>query len=41
MSDTTTTIQVSKRLRDELAKLGSKHDTYETIIRRLLGTSSR
>jgi predicted CopG family antitoxin len=36
MSDTTTTIQISKRLRDELAKHGSKDDTFDTIIRRLL-----
>ena len=31
-----TTIQISKELRDELAKRGSKDDTFETIIRKLL-----
>lgn len=31
-----TTIQISKELRDELAKLGSKDDTFEIIIRKLL-----
>ena len=31
-----TTIQISKELRNELAKLGSKGDTYENIIRKLL-----
>jgi hypothetical protein len=31
-----TTVQVSKRLRNELARLGSKDDTFEIIIRRLL-----
>jgi hypothetical protein len=36
MSDPTTTIQLSKHLRNELAKLGSKDDTFETILRRLL-----
>jgi len=36
MSDTTTSVQISKRLRDELAKLGSKDDTFETIIQRLV-----
>jgi hypothetical protein len=32
----TTTVQVSKKLRNELAKLGSKDETFETIIRRLV-----
>jgi hypothetical protein len=36
MSDEITTIKVSKTSRDELAKLGSKGDTFDTIIRRLL-----
>ena len=31
-----TTMQISKQLRDELAKLGSKTDSFEDIIRRLL-----
>jgi hypothetical protein len=31
-----TTIRISKTLRDELAELGSKKETYETIIRRLI-----
>ena len=31
-----TTIQISKELRDELAKHGSKDDTFEDIIRKLL-----
>jgi hypothetical protein len=35
MSDITT-IKVSKSLRDKLAALGSKDDTFESIIQRLL-----
>jgi hypothetical protein len=35
MSDTTT-VKITKDLRDRLAKLGAKDDTFETIIRRLL-----
>jgi hypothetical protein len=35
MSDTTT-VKITKDLRDQLAALGSKDDTFETIIRRLL-----
>lgn len=31
-----TTIKVTKSTRDELAKLGSKNETYEDIIRRLI-----
>jgi hypothetical protein len=31
-----TTIRISKEVRDDLAKLGSKNETYDTIIRRLL-----
>jgi hypothetical protein len=41
MSDEITTIKVSKTLRDELVKLGSKGETYDTIIRRLLGATTR
>ena len=36
MPEETTTIVVSKKLRDELAKKGSKDDTFETILWRLL-----
>jgi len=35
MSDATT-VKISKKLRDELARLGSKDDAFETIIQRLL-----
>jgi len=35
MSDKTT-IQVSKQVRDELAALGFKTDSFDSIIRRLL-----
>jgi predicted CopG family antitoxin len=35
MSDKTT-IQVSKQVRDELAALGAKTDSFDSIIRRLL-----
>jgi predicted CopG family antitoxin len=38
MSDMTT-IQVSKRVRDELAALGSKTDSFNSIIGRLLETT--
>ena len=31
-----TTIKVSKRTRDELARLGNKNETYEDIIKRLI-----
>ena len=34
----TTTIAISKGLRDKLAGLGSKRETYEEIIRRLIET---
>ena len=37
MSDVTS-IQVSKELRAQLAGLGSKDDTFEIIIRRLVET---
>lgn len=32
-----TTISISEELRNKLAKLGSKDDTFDTIITRLLG----
>lgn len=32
----TTTIVISRKLRNELAKLGKKDDSFEDIIRRLL-----
>jgi hypothetical protein len=35
MSDATT-VKISKQLRNELARLGGKDDTFETIIKRLL-----
>jgi hypothetical protein len=35
MSDTTT-VKITKNLRDQLAALGSKDDTFEIIIQRLL-----
>jgi hypothetical protein len=38
MSQGLTTIRISRELRDDLADLGSKRETYETIIRRLLKT---
>ena len=31
-----TTIKVSKRTRDELARLGNKNETYEDIIKKLI-----
>jgi len=31
-----TTMQISKQLRDELAKLGTKDETFEDIIKKLL-----
>ncbi|MBM2819834.1 MAG: hypothetical protein HW410_1516 [Nitrosarchaeum sp.] len=31
-----TTIQISKETHDRLANLGSKHDTFEFIVKRLL-----
>jgi len=37
MSDVTT-IAISKGLRDKLASLGSKRETYEEILTRLLET---
>lgn len=36
----TTTIQISKKLKMKLDKLGSKGDTYEDIIERLLDWSN-
>jgi hypothetical protein len=36
MSDAPTTIRISKELREELVGLGSKRDTYESIIRGLI-----
>ena len=35
MSDTTT-IKITKDLRNQLAELGAKDDTFQTIIQRLL-----
>ena len=35
-TDGTTNIQVSRKTRDYLVKLGNKGDTYDDIIRRLL-----
>ena len=35
-TDDVTTIKVSKRTRDELAKLGNKNETYEDIIKKLI-----
>jgi len=31
-----TTIKITKEVRDDLAKLGAKDDTFNTIIRRLI-----
>ncbi|MEM3816057.1 MAG: hypothetical protein QW341_04345 [Candidatus Bathyarchaeia archaeon] len=31
-----TTIKITKRTRNELVKLGSKNETYEDIIRKLI-----
>jgi len=31
-----TTIKISKKTRDALAELGSKKETYEDVIRRLI-----
>mgnify|MGYP001618218310 CR=1 FL=1 len=31
-----TTIQISKETRDKLSKLGSKNETYDDIINRLM-----
>lgn len=31
-----TTMQISRQTRDELAKLGSKDETFEDIIKRLV-----
>jgi len=36
MSESKTNIQVTRKTRDYLAKLGQKGDTYDDIIRRLL-----
>jgi hypothetical protein len=37
MRDSTlTTIRITKSLREELAALGSKKETYDAVIRRLL-----
>ncbi len=41
MALTKTSIQVSKELKDKLAKLGQKGETYETIIQRLLKQAVR
>jgi len=38
MSKDITTLQVSRELRNDLARLGSKDESFETIIRRLLET---
>jgi hypothetical protein len=40
MSDTTT-VKITKDLRDQLAALGSKDDTFETIIQRLVKGAKR
>jgi|GEM_PF-1582221 predicted CopG family antitoxin len=39
MTMTDTTLRVSKEVRDELAKLGSKEDSFDAILRRLLERS--
>ena len=36
MSTLETMIRVSKRTREQLADIGSKRETYDTIIQRLL-----
>lgn len=36
--DEVTCVQLSKKTRDELAKLGTRKDTYEKIIRGLMNT---
>ena len=36
MPNSSTTIKISKTLHDELAKLGSKGDTFQEIIQRLV-----
>lgn len=39
MSEEDTTIRVSKKLRNELAKLGNKDDDFEDILWRLIKRS--
>ena len=35
-----TTLRVSKKTRDRLAKIGSKDETFDSIIKRLLNKSN-
>jgi hypothetical protein len=36
-----TTIQLSKKMRDELKALGTKGETYDDIVKRLIDTYKR
>jgi len=36
-----TSLRVSRRLRDELARLGSKDDSFEEILWRLVGAQKK
>lgn len=40
MVDGKTNIQISRKTRDRLAEIGSKDDTYDDIIQRLLDAYS-
>jgi hypothetical protein len=40
-TSTITTVKVTREVRDELAKIGSKGETYNMIIRRLLVGGSK
>jgi Arc/MetJ family transcription regulator len=41
MNPELTTIRISKELRDDIAGLGSKKETYEMILRRLVTEASK
>jgi hypothetical protein len=37
----TTTIQISRELKEKIASFGSKNDTYETILKRLYDIAAK